>query len=340
MFAALLYGESGGRNDATSSKGAVGIAQILLSAHPDVSEAEARDPAFAIKWAAKFFGQKLAAAGGDYVKAYNGKQGYNQGGPNIFAGNVPKGYVPPTGTFNPVEQVQNQLEKADIKEQFTGAAFNAEWKHLNDIFYLYTGKNATKDQAKFLIGHGYSDNTLARQLTKTKSFYKSPVWKAHSPDFVEVAKTIYGDQLPPGLKLKGLIRQAIVNNWDQTAFASKLREKPQYFKSNEFKKGATTLENSYRSIYGKPDEQARMAIQEATLGRWTQDQWEKYLRDKPEYYQSGEFRTRQSNLAARFGFFRGRAQPPDQVAGQDQLPDSQRIEGDPNARKNQNRNYQ
>lgn len=331
MFAAMLYGESGGDPEAVSkTRKGYGIAQINLSAHPDVSQAEAFDPAFAIKWAARFFGQKLADAGGDYNRAYSGKGGYNPGGPNIFQGNVPKGYVPPTGTFTPGEAAQNRVEASQATEALTHAQFNAEWKHINDIFYLYTGKNATHKQAKFLIGHGYSDNTLARGLTKTKAFFKSPIWKAHAPDYIEVAKTIFGDQLPPGLKLRGLVRQAITNNWDQTAFASKLREKPQYFKSNEFKKGATTLENSYRAIYGAPDEKAKLAIREATLGRWNTDQWEKYLRDQPEYYNSNEFRNRQYSIMARLGFLGVQTQNPNQPGGSDYIPNSKRIPGDPN----------
>ena len=35
----------------------VGIAQIHLPAHPDVSKEEALDPEFAIRWAAKHFAQ-------------------------------------------------------------------------------------------------------------------------------------------------------------------------------------------------------------------------------------------------------------------------------------------
>jgi hypothetical protein len=74
LLAALLSVESGFRPDARSSAGAVGIAQILLSAHPNVSEAEAQDPAFAIPWAARYLAELKRHAGGSAtgaLRAYN-----------------------------------------------------------------------------------------------------------------------------------------------------------------------------------------------------------------------------------------------------------------------------
>lgn len=330
MFAALLYGESKGDPDAVSSKGAVGLAQILLSAHPDVTEAQARNPAFAIRWAARFFGQKLSNAGGDYAAAYRGRGGYNPGGPDIFKGIVPKGYIPTAGNYTPGEAAQNLVENRAAVEQLTHADFNRAWQSINNIFYTYQGRKATRKEAKYLINNGFSEFQLSRALSKNKAFYKSPIYRKNAPDYIEVAKTIFGDKIPPGMNMKGLVREAIINNWDTTAFASRLRAKPQYFKSNEFRQGAATLENSYRAIYGEPDEKAKIAIKEATLGRWNQTQWEKYLRDKPEYYNSNEFRGRQYNLMALLGFVPRQVRNPRQPGNPDYIPpDSRRIPGRP-----------
>lgn len=50
----IVICESGGRADAKNAhSSATGIVQILLSAHPDVTRAQAFDPAFSLEWMAK-----------------------------------------------------------------------------------------------------------------------------------------------------------------------------------------------------------------------------------------------------------------------------------------------
>jgi hypothetical protein len=68
-LAGLLKVENGFKAKGDSPAGAVGIAQILLSAHPDVSRAQAENPAFAIPWAARYLATLRRQAGGSLTTA-------------------------------------------------------------------------------------------------------------------------------------------------------------------------------------------------------------------------------------------------------------------------------
>ena len=327
-LAALILFESGGNPNARSDANALGLAQIHLPSHPDVTEAQARNPAFAIKWAAQFFGQQLSRYG-TYEAAY--RQGYNPGysGAGPF-GTVPRGYVPTTRGFSPQEQAQISVETSRAREAITQEEFNRQWDRYNNIYYAYQGRKATKKEAQWLINNGFSEFTLARALTKNKAFYKSPIWESKAPEFYEVAKSIYGEQLPPGGNWKSLIAKAIANNWSSTTFAAKIRELPAYFKSNEFKKGEAALGNVYRSIFGEPDENNKIVIQEATLGRWDENQFGQYLRSLPEYSNSREFQAKRRSIAEMFGYLGKEVQNPNLPGERPEAPDSKRIPGNPN----------
>jgi soluble lytic murein transglycosylase-like protein len=87
LLPAVAYRESRFRADiisgaTRSSAGAVGIMQILPSAHPDIGEAGALDPAQAIPYAAKFL-RDLYARFREWPKAI---AAYNFGPGNVAAG--------------------------------------------------------------------------------------------------------------------------------------------------------------------------------------------------------------------------------------------------------------
>jgi murein DD-endopeptidase MepM/ murein hydrolase activator NlpD len=84
-YAALIVFESGGNPNARSHANAVGLVQIHLPSHPNVSERQARNPAFALQWGARFFAAQLRKYG-TYEAAY--RRGYNPGykGAGPFAG--------------------------------------------------------------------------------------------------------------------------------------------------------------------------------------------------------------------------------------------------------------
>jgi murein DD-endopeptidase MepM/ murein hydrolase activator NlpD len=75
-LAALLFVENRFRRTGGSSAGAEGIAQIRLPSHPDVTKAQADDPAFAIPWAARYLASLKRAAGGSITR---GTALYNTG---------------------------------------------------------------------------------------------------------------------------------------------------------------------------------------------------------------------------------------------------------------------
>jgi hypothetical protein len=128
-----------------------------------------------------------------------------------------------------------------------------------------------------------------------------------------------------------LVAQAIANNWDGSAFAEKLREQPGYLKSSEFKNQEASLGNIFRSIYGEPDEQNKLAIKEMTLGRWKPDQAAAYFRTLPEYRQSAEYQSNIYGLQSALGFLpTQQATPPPIPGARPQAPNSPRVKGDPN----------
>lgn len=327
-YAALIWFESKGDPNAKSNKNAVGLVQIHLPSHPGVTEAQARNPAFALKWGARFFAEKLAAAGGNYDKAYRGKGGYNPGytGTGPFAG-LP---VPGRAGLTPTE-------KARVGEEELAAArrvqapriareeFKRYWNQLNDIYQSYAGRNATHKEALAIYKNGLSSYAIIKGLTKRKSFFGSPVWEAKSRDYYGIARDL-------GMKVdRKLVAQAIANNWDGSAFAEKLRELPGYLGSSEFKNQTASFGNIYRSIYGEPDAQAQLFLKEAALGRWKPDQVAAYLRDLPEYRQSAEYQTKIYGLQAALGFLPTQQAAPPPVPGPRPVaPDSPRIKGSPN----------
>lgn len=87
LFRRLIQQESGWNPDARNPSGATGLVQIHLPSHPDISEQQARDPAFALGWGARY----LAAQKARFGKWDLALAAYNAG-----PGNVEKhGGVPP-----------------------------------------------------------------------------------------------------------------------------------------------------------------------------------------------------------------------------------------------------
>lgn len=90
LLAALLYVESKFKPTATSATGDVGIAQINLASHPAVSAAEARDPNFAIPWAARYLSNLKQQTGSTTaaLRAYNTGSGAQSAAGTAYANKV------------------------------------------------------------------------------------------------------------------------------------------------------------------------------------------------------------------------------------------------------------
>jgi hypothetical protein len=82
LFRRLIQQESGWNPDARNPSGATGLVQIHLPSHPDISEAQARDPAFALGWGARYLAAQKARFGRwDLALA-----AYNAGPGNVESG--------------------------------------------------------------------------------------------------------------------------------------------------------------------------------------------------------------------------------------------------------------
>lgn len=82
LFRRLIQQESGWNPDARNPSGATGLVQIHLPSHPHVSEEQARDPAFALGWGARYLAsQKQRFGRWDLALA-----AYNAGPGNVESG--------------------------------------------------------------------------------------------------------------------------------------------------------------------------------------------------------------------------------------------------------------
>lgn len=93
ILAAVLWHESNFRPDVIAGpedNPDVGIAQINLASHPDISREQALDPTFSVPFAANLLKSNVEHFGGDLnraIAAYNvGKGGASVSGPNQFGG--------------------------------------------------------------------------------------------------------------------------------------------------------------------------------------------------------------------------------------------------------------
>ncbi len=82
---AIAWAESNFNTTVVNSIGATGILQILLSAHPDVSSAQAKDPAFSFKYA-----YKLSGGGKNFCAWQSYKTSCGRGYDNRYAQYVPQ----------------------------------------------------------------------------------------------------------------------------------------------------------------------------------------------------------------------------------------------------------
>jgi len=81
----IAWAESGLNTTVVNSIGATGILQILLSAHPDVTSSQAKDPAFSFRYA-----YKLSGGGKNFCAWQSYKTTCGRGYDNRYAQYVPQ----------------------------------------------------------------------------------------------------------------------------------------------------------------------------------------------------------------------------------------------------------
>ncbi len=308
-FASLINFESGGRLGAASSKGALGLGQVLpttaaqfplykITAH-DLTH----DPKKSVQAAAWYFAQGFH---GDYAKAYT--QHYNPGytGPGPFQ-DIPKGYVVVGGT-SPADRANQTAATAQAKAQQPALAKAAAAAGMAPYFLAYAGRLPTsKEVAQFT---GVSSYQITNYLSDPKNnprLFKSPIWLTHGPQYEALYKGVYG----PNAKVdKEALLYGIVHNLDSSSFHQllvdgKIPGQAPYTTSEEFKGNLANFTSVYSNIYGRPDAHATQFLKSAVLGGWNQAQVESYLRSKPEYRSSGEYKARAIDLASSMGLVSG-----------------------------------
>ena len=326
LLATLAWENGGAKAGERNSYGARGLAQIVdgkvghynpqdYSAFigqfaPDgrITDSRAFNPVFAINYMAwRMIGhiRKYGTLNG----AYN--QGYNPGFTGDKRGKGPAAYVPswywaqskiapsPADVAGKAaSRKQAGAQQAAGNPWLQGQNFLDYWhQRIDPIFEAYTGRRASRGEARQAIANGWSDYHLQLTLAGKSSFIGSPIWKSQASGYQSVYREIYGDLKPDNR----LIAFAIVHNLGATGFAEQLRQGKGYVKSAEFQSNVATLQNVYQSIFGAPDENGLYVIKQATIHGWTTDQFAKYLRGQPEYQHSEEFRSNAEKLAAVFG---------------------------------------
>ena len=187
-------------------------------------------------------------------------------------------------------------------QPLTRSQFLREQSQVNDLYLSFTGKKATAQQVAHILTSGMSSYQIKVQLSKTKGFIGSPVWRQNAPGYQSVWDQMYGPEGRPDDKE---IRYAIVNNLGGEGFAQRLRQRPDYVKSNEFKQNEATLSTVYTRIYGVPGADGENVVKTATINGWNQDQFASYLRAQPQYTNSEEFQSKALNFATALGMVAG-----------------------------------
>lgn len=173
---------------------------------------------------------------------------------------------------------------------------------LTSNYVSYTGQRPSNHQIQTYIDKGWNTYTLATLLSKSKNFQTSPIYK----QTITAMNSTLKDVLPAGGKIpEDIARQAVLNSWDSTTVAQKLRALPGYTSSEEFKGNVATLENVQTSIMGTPDATAMQSIQQAALAGWTSDQYAAWLRSQPAYTQSPEYQTKALGFLGALGLITG-----------------------------------
>lgn len=173
---------------------------------------------------------------------------------------------------------------------------------LTSNYVSYTGNRPSNHQIQTYIDKGWNTYTLASLLSKGKNFTSSPIYKQTITAMNSSLKDVLGagGKIPPELA-----REAVLNQWDATVVAQKLRALPGYTHSEEYKGNVATLENVHSSIMGTPDAEGMHSIEQAALAGWTTDQYAAWLRSQPTYTQSPEYQTKALGFLSALGLITG-----------------------------------
>lgn len=190
--------------------------------------------------------------------------------------------------------------------------FFAAWDDVNELYQAMIGRKAKAKEITNILRKGLSEWSIKVALSKNPAFQNSPIWRAAAPALNGFGRDMFGTDVWNSIDVKErneLIRKAIVEDWSQATVAEKLRQRPEYLRSVEFKTNESSLSSIYQGIFGVPDGSGMATIQEAALARWTPDQFGAWLRQQPGYTSSPEYQTKILTVLDALGAITGSVGP-------------------------------
>ena len=188
----------------------------------------------------------------------------------------------------------------------TQSQYTSVWNQsLKSTFEAYTGRQATAKEISQILAEAPDAPTLALELSKRPGFTHSPVWKRTAPGLVGVARSILGNDWQPH---GGLIRDAIVQNWDQATFETHLRQLPEYTKGPEYRTNLDQNTKAFENIYGvdsTADPTVQALLRDKTKAGWSPDQLSLWAQQQPAYKSSPAYMTKMVSFLQQLGLITG-----------------------------------
>ena len=209
-----------------------------------------------------------------------------------------------------LKTLQTQIKQQQALGRTLISQFQQTKSKLDPIYLAYTGKPASAIQVQHYIDNPTSTYQVELSLAdpkKNPALTKSPVWLTNAGRYQQYYRDVFGPNVavPQSVVLYGT-----VHSLDEAAFKGmltqdKLPGQAQYTSSEQYKGLYAQYQNTYAQIYGLPDDLGKNMIKQAVTKGWTNDQWGNYLRQQPEYTQSGEYKQRSFALASSLGLIQG-----------------------------------
>jgi hypothetical protein len=169
-----------------------------------------------------------------------------------------------------------------------------------NTFEAFTGRKATPQEIVDILQRGISVYALQTELSKKKTFVRSPIYKQNAAGIADAAKGKVGKPAP-----KDFVRRAIAEQWDAATLQANIKKLPGYEASSDFKAKFSSAAEVYRQIYGTPDALANTWLKKAALNDWTQADIAARLRAAPEYRYSPEGLAKATTFLDAMGLFTG-----------------------------------
>lgn len=307
QLAAVLLFESGGKSDAKSSKGALGLAQIFdTKANPknaagvpffrgnlNISDADKKNPAFAIQYAAwRLSGatQKYGSVDAAYLQDYN--PGYTASATPISS-LLPKGYVgtpQQTATQSATSSVATSAATASIKAQ----TFD-KWAVLDAKGHItYTTISDLAKPPKNVLTYA--------GLPQTKSSF-TQIWGA--PGGYGDTFASYAGRRPTGKEVAAILRGDY--GISVYAVANTLAQSKDFPNSPAYKMHAPGLISYARTILGENWKPSGGIIRQAIAQNWDQATFYAHLKQTPAYLKGPEYQDNAAKMQATYEGIYGKA---------------------------------